>query len=293
MCSNVTKSRVHINETFVLSLHFIQESEAKMTIIDDFIIEQGAFFVSDSHFKTDDMKLIEYFSNFPQGKQIILMGDIFHFLVGKVDSSCLANMQLIRQIAKLTHTNMIIMMEGNHDFATESIWKKYCDYNPKNLKIYAYNMQPIVVRGRNKNWLYILSHGDLWINKKYDIYRNAINNPYVLFIFRLLDKLSYGIIYKTIATRINQKLIAEFSFFRSDSTCFMSERVAKYRSNIVRILIDMGFATRHTRFCIIEGHYHLGEHIIEENVTYNALQSCYFHKKYLALGNDGFVIEVV
>ena len=262
-----------------------------MTIIDDFIVEDNAFFVADSHFKTDDIKLIEYFANFPKGRQIILMGDIFHLLIGKIHTSCVNNMQLIKQIAKLTYTNEIIILEGNHDFALASLWEKYCDYNPKNLKIYAYNMQPIIAKGVS-NGLYILAHGDLWINKKYDTYRNMINNPFILFIFRLLDKLSCGIIYKIVATRINQKLIAEFSFFRSDSQYFMSKRIAKYKSRIIQKLINRGFATNQTPFCIIEGHYHLGGYVIEDCITYNALQSCYFHKDYLVLKQDSFIIEV-
>lgn len=263
-----------------------------MTIINDFIIEDSAFFVADSHFKANDMQLIEYFSNFPQGKQIVLMGDIFHLLIGTIHTSCIDNMQLIKQIAKLTYTNEIIILEGNHDFALKSLWEKYCDYNPQNLKIYPYTTQPIIVRGCN-NMMYILAHGDLWINKTYHIYRMMMGNPLLLFIFSLLDKLSYGIIYKTIATRINQKLIAEFSFFRTDSKYFMSNRIAKYKSNIIQALIDRGFATKHTKFCIIEGHYHLGGYMSEDCITYNTLQSCYFHKEYLALRHGSFVIEVV
>lgn len=263
-----------------------------MTIIDDFTIKDNAFFVADSHFKADDIKLIEYFSNFPKGRQIILMGDIFHLLIGNVRSSCIDNMQLIEQIAKLTYTNEIIMLEGNHDFALASLWEKYCDYNPNNLKIYTYNMQPIIVKGVS-NGLYILAHGDLWINKKYDTYRNMMNHPFVLFIFNLLDKLSCGIIYKAVVARMNQKLIAEFSFFRTDFTYFMSNRIAKYKSNVIQILINSGFAKSNTSFCIIEGHYHLGGYVSEERITYNALQSCYFHKEYIALGKDSFVIEVV
>lgn len=263
-----------------------------MTIINDFVIKDNAFFVADSHFKANDMRLIEYFSNFPKGRQIILMGDIFHLLIGTIHTSCIANMQLIEQIAKLTYTNEIIILEGNHDFALTTLWQHYCDYNPDNLKIYSYNMQPLVVKGSNEG-LYILAHGDLWIDKKYKIYRSIINNPFVLFIFRLFDKLSCGIIYKTIAVRINQKLIAEFSFFRTDSLCFMSERIAKYKSQVIQRLIDEGFATKQTKFCIIEGHYHLGGCVSEYCITYNALQSCYFHKEYLTFSRDSFVIEVM
>ncbi len=263
-----------------------------MTIINDFVIDDNAFFIADSHFKANDTQLLEYFANLPQGKQIILMGDIFHLLIGEIHASCINNMQLIQQIAKLTYTNQVIIIEGNHDFGLSNVWKRYCDYNVKNLKIYPHRMQPLIIKGK-KNTLYILAHGDLWINTNYGIYRNIINNPCILFIFRLLDKLSYGIIYKAIAMRINQKLIAEFSFFRTDSPYFMSKRIAKYMSHIIHKLINMGFATEHTQFCIIEGHYHLGGYISEKNITYNALQSCYFHKEYLTFKQDNSIIEVV
>lgn len=263
-----------------------------MTLIHEFVIENDALFIADSHFKDGDTNLLEYFANIPKGRQVILMGDIFHLLVGVIHTSCLANMPLIEQIAQLTFTNQVIIIEGNHDFGLKNVWQRYCNYNAANLKIYSYCMQPLVVRGR-ADVVYVLAHGDLWINSSYDIYRNIVNNPCILFIFRLLDKLSYGIIYRAFAARINQKLIAEFSFFRNDSINFMSHRLAKYESQVLQTLIHEGFATENTRFCIIEGHYHLGGHVCEKGTTYNALQSCYFHKKYLTFKQDEFVIEVV
>lgn len=262
-----------------------------MTIINDFKIREDAFFIADSHFKENDISLLDYFDSFPTERQIVLMGDIFHFLVGSVHTSCVANKRLIEKIAKLTFSNEIIILEGNHDFGLDFIWKKYCNFNSNNLKIYSYCMQPIVVEGVNGT-IYILSHGDLWVNKNYDSYRKFITKPYVLFIFRLLDKLSCGIIYKAVASRINHKLIAEFSFFRTDFMDFMSERVAKYKFNVITKLIDSGFSTENTKFCIIEGHYHLGNHIEENNVFYNALKSCYFNKDYLSFKQGGLFIEV-
>lgn len=261
-----------------------------MTIINDFTIREDAFFIADSHFKENDVNLLEYFDNFPPQRQIILMGDIFHFLIGSVHSSCVANRGLIEKIAKLTFSNEIIIIEGNHDFGLDSVWRGY-DYNAKNLRIYTYCMQPLIIKGSNET-IYILAHGDLWINKNYDSYRKFITKPYALFIFRLLDTLSCGIIYKAIAARINQKLIAEFSFFRTDFLHFMSERIVKYKSHVIQKLINDGFATGNTKFCIIEGHYHLGQHVKEENVFYNALQSCYFHKDYLSFKQGSLFIEV-
>ncbi|TLD83770.1 metallophosphoesterase [Helicobacter trogontum] len=263
-----------------------------MTIINDFTIKKDAFFVADSHFKENDEKLLEYFDNFPSGRQIILMGDIFHFLIGSIHTSYIINEALIRKLAGLTRSNEIIILEGNHDFGLDSImWEKYSDYNTKNLKIYTYCMQPIIIRDDSDN-ICILSHGDLWINKNYDSYRKFITKPYILSAFWLLDKLSYGIIYRALATRINQKLIAEFSFFRTDFLHFMSERIAKYKSHVIQKLIDNGFATDNTKFCIIEGHYHLGKHVKKENIFYNALQSCYFHKDYLSFKKGDLFIEV-
>ena len=70
-----------------------------------------------------------------------------------------------------------------------------------------------------------------------------------------------------------------------------SERIAKYQRYILGPLIQKGLASQHDIFCIIEGHFHLGKSMTYENIYYNSLHSCYFHKKYFTL-YEGIIIEV-
>lgn len=292
-----------------------------MTFIKDIILEEGAIFIADSHFKQGDTCLLDFFSKIPEGKQVFLMGDIFHLLIGALQTSLRDNSDLIYAISKLSYTNHIIFLEGNHDFYlqnmriqtknfyqtfytknhisnikiddidTQNIKKTiFKDANHRNIRIFSYLMQPIIIK-TYQNHYGILAHGDLWITQSYDNYRKTIHNPLLISFFKLLDTLSCGIIYRKFANRVNQRLIYEFSFFRQDFMDFLSERIAKYQRYILGPLIQKGLVSQHDIFCIIEGHFHLGKSMTYENIYYNSLHSCYFHKKYFTL-YEGIIIEV-
>ncbi|RDU65984.1 hypothetical protein CQA53_05015 [Helicobacter didelphidarum] len=321
-----------------------------MTFLHDTILQNDAIFIADSHFKQGDRELLDFFAKIPKNKQVFLMGDIFHLLIGSMPTSCMSNHSLIHAIATLSQTNEVIFLEGNHDFFLQNIWDNssrddgeyivhknshtsykdtllksiVCDSDEKNfrykdliqnytnneygdsqknskkrdiiesqeindecsfcsipIKIYSYNAQPLIIKTQNNHYC-ILSHGDLWISSFYHFYRHFINNPIVLFTFEFLDKITYGIIYKRFANRINHRLIAEFSFFRSDFNDFLSKRLAIYYDNIIMPLIQEGFARDSDKFYIIEGHFHLGKSLNKGNIFYNSLYSSFFHKKYFS-----------
>ncbi|RDU59975.1 hypothetical protein, partial [Helicobacter sp. MIT 14-3879] len=228
-----------------------------MTFIEDIILKEDAIFIADSHFKQGDNALIESFQRIPKGVQVFLMGDIFHLLIGALQSSRLENQELISIICHLSWNNSIIFLEGNHDFSLQSIWQNRLDstnanlcnkttlnrqkmseyqscldslsldYNPSNIRIYSHSVQPIILRNW-QNCFCILAHGDLWINPFYNQYRKILSSDALIYIFKLLDKLSYGIIYRNISCKIAQRTLAKFSFYRSDFVEFMFERIAQY-----------------------------------------------------------------
>ncbi|TLE00641.1 hypothetical protein LS73_004325 [Helicobacter muridarum] len=272
-----------------------------MTFIRDIIMQEDAVFIADSHFKQGDIKLIESFLEIPKGKQIFLMGDIFHLLVGALQSSQAQNEELIRVICELSFNNEIIFIEGNHDFKLKYIWEqgtktKLCftknlahnvEYKPGNIRIYEYQMQPIILN----NWkgdACILAHGDLWINPLYNTYRKILSSNILIGIFRMLDKLSCGIIYRNVAYRVSQRMIGEFSFYRSDFREFMLERIMQYQKHII-LPLTRDKKSIYNNFCIIEGHFHIGKSIEQDNIQYVALPSSYFTKTYTLItkvGND-------
>lgn len=282
-----------------------------MTFATDMIIEKDAIFIADAHFKQGDATLLNFLLNIPNGRQIFFMGDIFHLLIGGLKTSCVINAELLCVIAHLSHTNRIVFLEGNHDFHIQPAWDILSELmmsnqyyptilnsnsynfhpNHKNIQVYTYNMQPIIAKNYNNHYC-ILAHGDLWISKAYDLYRKTINNSLIIIAFKLLDKISCGIIYNLFSNRIAKRKIAEFSFFRLDFVDFMESRINVYKQHIITPLIQCGFANENERFCIIEGHFHLGKCLEQEHIVYNTLPSCYFHKKYFTLYQDK-IAEVV
>lgn len=256
-----------------------------MTFINDMILKDGAIFIADSHFKKGDGRLLKFISKIPKGRQIVLMGDIFHLLIGSVESSVKENIELINLFKKLSKTNEIIYVEGNHDFGLDYVFKDSIESNLKNIRIFPYKSQPIILKNK-KNEVCILAHGDIWISPFYDFYRSFVSSKVMLFLFRILDKLSFGRLYKRFAKRINKREIKEFSYFRSDFDNFLKNRISIYRQHIID---SKNFIE--SNFCIIEGHFHLGKSLTINHISYNALSSQYFDKRYFMLKNDNIILD--
>ncbi|RDU72893.1 hypothetical protein CQA66_03115 [Helicobacter aurati] len=260
-----------------------------MTFIEDIILQEDAIFIADSHFKQGNNKLKKFFLCIPKGIQVFLMGDIFHLLIGALQSSRLENHELICIISQLSLTNTIIFLEGNHDFSLQHIWRDTLDspantthhiqYNPNNIRIYTYYMQPIILKNWKNNTC-ILAHGDLWINSFYNQYRKILNSNVSIFLFKVLDRLSCGIIYRNISRRVSQRITAEFSFYRSDFKEFMLKRIRQYQKHIIVPLTENNNVKHDDIFYIIEGHFHLGQSLHQDNIHYIALPSLYCTKTY-------------
>lgn len=258
-----------------------------MTLLHDSMIKENAIFIADSHFKVADNAFLDFLANIPDNCQIFFMGDIFHFLLGEVDSSICENADLINMISHLSCNHEIFFLEGNHDFYLKKLWshriKKYSEKicNEKNIKIFPYYTQPIVMNSYD-NHTCILAHGDLWISNFYNLYRRLLYNPFVMSFFRILDKVSFGRVYERVSARINSRNIYGFSFFRQDFEDFMKDRIDTYKHFILNPIASSNADLRH-RFCIIEGHFHLGMNMSVDNIVYNSLNSCYLDKLYLTL----------
>lgn len=120
-----------------------------MTILNDLIIKKGAIFVADAHFRRGDSSLLEFLKKIPKGVQIFLMGDIFHLLVGSVKSSVNENFELLDLLYKMSFTNEIIYVEGNHDFGLTAAFMNFIESNSQkvsNIRIFSYKKQPIILR---------------------------------------------------------------------------------------------------------------------------------------------------
>ncbi|PAF52233.1 metallophosphoesterase [Helicobacter sp. 13S00477-4] len=220
-------------------------------------IKNGAFFIADAHHIPPDNKLktmIKKLIAHPP-PQVFFMGDIFHLFIGHIPTSIKNNADIISLINDLSLKTEVFYFEGNHDFGIDA-------HLLNKVKIYPRSLQPAFFQYQNKKIL--LAHGDIFLTKNYDIYIRTLGNPFVLSILKLLDLLSFGVIYKNIANKINKKTIKKFQINDEDFVIFLKQRQKKY-SNFAK-----KYDIKHING-IIEGHFHIGK--IEQN--YICLPSFY------------------
>ncbi|RDU61298.1 hypothetical protein CQA44_09470, partial [Helicobacter sp. MIT 14-3879] len=63
--------------------------------------------------------------------------------------------------------------------------------------------------------------------------------------------------------------------------------IAQYKKHIINTLIYNKQASGDDTFYIIEGHFHLGESLQQDNIHYISLPSSYFTKEYVVLQAGG------
>lgn len=229
-------------------------------------IKDGAFFISDSHYKLGDEALPHLLKELITSPpiQVFLMGDIFHLLIGHIPSSQKENALLLKLINDLSNQTEVFYFEGNHDFGIDSFLL------PK-VKIYPRSLQPALFDYAGKHFL--LAHGDIFLTKGYNAYIQTLSNPFCLSILKIIDRVSLGFIYKIISKKINKNPIKKFNLNNKDFEKFTQIRFDKYHN----------FAKKnHFKQIdgVIEGHFHIGKNF--EN--YFSLPSFYCDK-------IGFVIQ--
>ena len=223
-------------------------------------LQENAIFVADSHFnlKNDEFSIFleQLDSKEIETTQLILMGDNFDFLSGESNYFIKQNKDLIDLLNKLSLKIQIVYLEGNHDYNLQKLFP--------NIKVLKREEQPLF--GRYKNKLIGLSHGDNFINWKYDLYCKIIRNTVLLKFLNMIDfsnfiskKIDSSLLKKNICHKINNfdKLV--------------EKRVKYYKSDI-----------------IIEGHYHQGSTHIFGNKRYINMPSLCCDKEYIKLNNNEF-----
>lgn len=231
-------------------------------------LQSDAIFIADSHFNANTARgLLGYLAYLAQEKppsQLILMGDIAQVLIGTIPTSIQYNIELIEILQKLEEKSVeIIWLEGNHDFALQSLHP----HLPKTTFI-PRKLQPIFAQYQDKH--YLLAHGDLYLGIKYNLYIRTLKalSP----LFYLIDKLSDGEVYEEIHEKIEQKHIHSFSphFFE-----FANQRIYAYKQANPTLKFQG----------IIEGHFHIGKKISSQGVLYISLPAFYFLQQGATMAN--------
>lgn len=247
-------------------------------------ISNDAIFIADSHTqccsqnRRDSLVLsLEKMLDSPPS-QVFLLGDISHILVGNLKSSIESNKTLLRAIDSLTQKAQIIYFEGNHDFNLEGIM-------PSVMKIPRKN-QPLLAKFGDKTAL--IAHGDIFLDKKYEIYIKILSAKVSAKILNALDCATFGWLYGKIEKKVQSKKIRLLS--DEDAICaLVKKRIQSYENYIARenLRVDL----------VIEGHFHLGKIIAKDsresatksNFSYVALPSFYPQNFAFRIANCDFV----
>lgn len=221
-------------------------------------LKNNSIFIADSHFNDKNLILLDFLKKIESGEikttQLILMGDMFDFLTSLSKYFITKNQIVIDLLNKLSNNLEIIYFEGNHDYNIKSLFPK--------IRVYSRDEQPIKASYNNKSIL--LSHGDIYVDKLYDVYCSFIRNKIFL---KTIDFLDYKnkISKKIYASLLNKSICHKIPDFKA----LINKKIANYEADY-----------------IIEGHYHQGDFINFEKKVYINIPSLLCSNEYVVLNND-------
>lgn len=246
-------------------------------------IRNDAIFIADSHTQHGRDSLILSLEKLLKSppSQIFLMGDISNILVGNLKSSLKSNEKLLNAIDSLSKKAQIIYFEGNHDFNLERIL-------PNIIKIPRKN-QPQFAQFGNQTAL--IAHGDIFLDKKYEIYIKILSAKITAKILNALDLATFGRLYALIEKKVQSKKIRLLS--DECAICaLIKRRIQSYQHYILCHNLRVDF--------VIEGHFHLGKIILADslpqdlrdlrsnNFSYVALPSFFDEGKVFSISECAF-----
>lgn len=213
-------------------------------------IKNDAIFIADSHTQCfaqhgrDSLLLVLEKMLDSAPSQIFLMGDISNILVGNLKSSIKSNEKLLNAIDSLSQKAQIIYFEGNHDFNLERIM-------PSVVKIPRNNQPQIAYFGEKTA---LIAHGDIFLDKKYEIYIKILSAKITAKILNALDLATFGRLYALIEKKVQSKKIRLLSD-ECAIQMLIKRRIQSYQNYILRHNLRVDF--------VIEGHFHLGKIVLD------------------------------
>ncbi len=223
-------------------------------------IKEGAIFVADSHFNQKNIEFLQFLNKLEKEEiktsQLFLMGDIIDFISSECKYFIKQNHEIIDILNNLSKKIEIIYLEGNHDYNLQELFS--------NIKIIKRENQPIL--GKFNDITISLSHGDNFINWKYDLFCNVVRNRFFLKFMNFID-INFYISKKIENALLEKNICHKMKNFEE----IVFKRLKNYDTNIV-----------------IEGHYHQGGTYVFENKKYINIPSLCCQKKYTRFENFNF-----
>lgn len=223
-------------------------------------IKPDAIFVADSHFNNKNQELLTFLKKV-ESKQILtsqlfLMGDMIDFISGESRYFVKQNSVVINLLNTLSNEIEIIYLEGNHDYNLKNLFL--------NIQVIKRENQPLFAKFEEKT--VAISHGDNFINWKYDLYCKFIRNTIFLRVMNFLD-INFFISKKIENALLSKNICHKMNNFEH----IVKRRLENYNTNIV-----------------IEGHYHQGVEYYFDKKEYINIPSLCCQKKYMRISKSGF-----
>jgi len=220
-----------------------------------FIIQEGAFVLSDAHYSHLRPQLLSFMREIYIGRlspsQLIFMGDIFDALFGEIPYTHEENREVIDLINHIATKIEVVYLEGNHDFNLQSTFP--------NVKVFSIKQQPVKAKYADKKVL--LAHGDFDGDFFYKLYTSIIRSKLLLIFLRGIDSLLGHYIIKKIDDYLGKKDdCKKFSGFEE----FIRQRLSKkYRCHY-----------------FIEGHFHQNSSFLVDEFEYINLGAFACNQRY-------------
>ncbi|MDD3055007.1 MAG: metallophosphoesterase [Aliarcobacter sp.] len=228
-------------------------------------IKPDAIFVADSHFNNKNQELLTFLKKVESKKiltsQLFLMGDMIDFISGESRYFVQQNSEVINLLNELSNEIEIIYLEGNHDYNLKNLFA--------NIQVIKRENQPLLAEFEEKT--VAISHGDNFINWKYNLYCKFIRNTVFLKVMNFLD-VNYFISKKIENALLSKNICHKMNNFEH----IVKRRLENYNTDIV-----------------IEGHYHQGVEYIFDNKKYINIPSLCCQKKYMKISKSGFYGEEI
>ncbi|MFV7789938.1 UDP-2,3-diacylglucosamine diphosphatase [Aliarcobacter lanthieri] len=226
-------------------------------------LKEEAIFIADSHYNKKNQEFIYLLKRIEKDdfftSQIFLMGDNFDFLSVESKYFVEQNHEVIDSLNQLSLKKEIIYLEGNHDFNLQKLFP--------NIKVIKREEQPFLVKYKSN--IIALSHGDNFVDWKYELFCKIIRNSFLLWFLNFID-IKFFISKKIEEVLLKKDICHKISNFEK----IAKNRVKNYNSNI-----------------IIEGHYHQGSSFNFENKEYINVPSLCCQKSFIRFKDNQFIEE--
>ena len=228
-------------------------------------IKQDSIFVADSHYNQKNKQFLFFLKQIENKKikttQLFLMGDMIDFISGESRYFIKQNSEVIELLNKLSNEIEIIYLEGNHDYNLKTLFPS--------IQVIKRENQPLLAKLNDKT--VSISHGDNFINWKYDLYCKIIRNSIFLRFMNLID-INFFISKKIENALVKKNICHKIENFKK----LVEKRLENYNTDIV-----------------IEGHYHQGETFYIKEKKYINIPSLCCQEKYVIIKNLDFVGESI